>query len=120
MKENNMPDPVVHFEIIGLDAPALQKFYGQLFGWKIDANNPLKYGTVEAAEGGIGGGVAPTFDGSARVTVYVQVDDLQAALDQAEELGGKAVMPPSDIPGGPTIAQFTDPDGNQIGLMKRA
>jgi len=28
-------------------------------------------------------------------------------------------MPPMDVPGGPSIAMFTDPDGNLIGLMKR-
>ncbi len=50
-----MADPVIHFEIIGTDAAALQKFYGQLFGWDIDAANPLQYGSVVAAEGGIGG-----------------------------------------------------------------
>ncbi len=57
-------------------------------------------------------------DGSSVVTVYVEVDDLQAALDHIAELGGQTVMPPMDIPGGPAIAQFTDPAGNRIGLVK--
>src|SRR5206468_8399129 len=113
-----MANPVVHFEILGKDGAGLQKFYGDLFGWKIDADNPMQYGMVEAAAGGIGGGVGPTPDGSTQVTVYVQADDLQAALDKAEKLGGKTVMPPSDIPGGPSIAQFTDPEGNLVGLVK--
>ena len=111
-----MANPVNHFEILGSDGAALQKFYGDLFGWSIDANNPMNYGIVAPSEGGIGGGVAASMDGSAMVTVYVQVDDLQAALDRAESLGGKTVMPPMDVPGGPTIAQFTDPAGNLIGL----
>ncbi len=114
-----MADPVIHFEIIGTDAAALQKFYGQLFGWDIDAANPLQYGSVVAAEGGIGGGVAPAVDGSARTTFYVGVADLQATLGKAAALGATTVMPPMDVPGGPSIAMFTDPDGNLIGLMKR-
>jgi len=111
-----MANPVNHFEILGKDGEALQKFYTDLFGWSIDANNPMKYGVVAKADNGIGGGVAASMDGTAMVTVYVEVDDLQAALDRAESLGGKTVMPPMDVPGGPKIAQFTDPEGNLIGL----
>jgi predicted enzyme related to lactoylglutathione lyase len=113
-----MVNPVVHFEVIGRDGASLQRFYGDLFDWKIDASNPMSYGIVEAGEGGIGGGVASSPDGSTLVTFYVQVDDLQAALNKAEKLGGKTVMPPMDVPGGPSIAQFTDPDGNRVGLVK--
>ncbi len=115
-----MANPVVHFEIVGSDGAALQTFYGDLFDWDIDANNPMSYGMVAAGEGGIGGGVAASQDGSAMVTIYVQVDDLQAALDRAEELGAKTVMPPMDVPGGPSIAVFSDPQGNTIGLVKGA
>jgi uncharacterized protein len=113
-----MPNPVIHFEVAGPDASGLQKFYASLFDWKIDANNPMNYGMVEASEGGIGGGVGPSPDGNKHLTWYVQVDDLQAALDKAEQLGGKTVMPPMDVPGGPSIAQFTDPAGNVVGLVK--
>jgi len=114
-----MADPVIHFEIIGKDAAGLQKFYAELFGWDIDADNPLKYGNVAAGVGGIGGGVGPTVDGSARTMFYVGVEDLQAKIDAAQALGATTVMPPMDVPGGPSIAMFADPDGNLIGLMKR-
>ena len=113
-----MGNPVVHFEVAGKEAKKLQKFYADLFGWKIDANNPMDYGMVAAEEGGIGGGVSPSPDGGTHVTFYVQVDDLQAALDKAEKLGGKTVNPPMDVPGGPSLAHFTDPEGNFIGLAK--
>jgi len=113
-----MANAVVHFEVLGKDGTALQKFYGDLFDWKIDSDNPMNYGMVTAGEGGIGGGVGPSQDGSKLVTIYVQADDLQAALDKAEKLGGKTVMPPMDVPGGPSIAQFTDPEGNLVGLVK--
>jgi uncharacterized protein len=113
-----MADPVVHFEVTGKDGKKLQKFYADLFGWKVDANNPMNYGMVAAEDGGIGGGVGASPDGSTNVTFYVQVDDLQKALDKAVELGGKIVNPPMDVPGGPTLAHFTDPEGNLIGLAK--
>ncbi len=111
-----MANPVNHFEVLGKDGAALQKFYSDLFDWTIDAENPMNYGIVAPSEGGIGGGVAASLDGTSMVTFYVQVDDLQATLDKVESLGGKTVMPPMDVPGGPKIAQFTDPEGNQIGI----
>jgi predicted enzyme related to lactoylglutathione lyase len=113
-----MANPVVHFEVGGKDAASLQNFYASLFGWKIDADNPMNYGMVEASEGGIAGGVGPTPDGQKHITWYVQVGDLLAALDKVGTLGGKTVMPPMDVPGGPSIAQFADPEGNVVGLVK--
>jgi predicted enzyme related to lactoylglutathione lyase len=114
-----MPGPVVHFEILGRDGAQTQRFYQSLFGWNIDANNPMNYGMVPAEGTGIGGGVAAAEGGGQpMVTVYVEVADLQAALSKAESLGGRTVAPPMDVPGGPKIAQFSDPDGNVIGLIQ--
>jgi predicted enzyme related to lactoylglutathione lyase len=112
-----MTNPVGWYEVTGPDGAALQSFYAAAFGWQIDANNPQNYGMVQAPEGGIGGGVGPSQDGSAQVTFYISVPDLQAALDKAGQLGAKTVMPPMDIPDGPSIAMFSDPAGNVIGLM---
>ena len=113
-----MANPVAWFEVTGPDGAALQSFYGQLFGWQVDANNPMNYGMVAQEEGGIPGGIAASQDGAAHVTVYISVPDLQAALDKAEQLGGKIVSGPMEVPDGPTLAYFTDPAGNNIGLMK--
>jgi len=115
-----MGTPVVHFEIMGGEGTQLEKFYGELFGWKIDSNNPMKYGVIDTGSGpgGINGGVGPSRDGSSRVSIYARVSDLQAALDRAEKLGGKTILPPSDVPGGPRLAMFTDPAGNIMGLLQ--
>lgn len=116
-----MTRPVVHFEIHGRDGERLKRFYSELFGWKIDSNNPMNYGMVEHGIGGppdgIGGGITQS-DGP-RVVIYVQVVDLNETLRKAESLGGKTVAPPMDVPGGPTIAQFADPEGNLMGLIKQ-
>jgi len=113
-----MANPVTHFEILGRDGKKTQDFYASLFGWTIDADNPMSYGIVSAPEGaGIGGGVAAAQD-QPIVTVYVEVADLDATLKNAESLGGKTIMPPADVPGGPRLAQFADPDGNVIGLTE--
>ena len=117
-----MGNPVVHFEIAGPDGPALRQFYSDLFGWNIEVQGEEigNYSLVSANEGGIGGGVYPTTeDMPARsyVTFYVQVDDLQTALDKVAGMGGNAIMPPMEIaPGMGSIAMFVDPADNTIGL----
>ncbi len=64
-----MGQPVVHFEIIGSDGDALREYYGQLFGWKFDADNPMKYGVVAREDNltdegiGIGAGVGEAPEG---------------------------------------------------------
>jgi predicted enzyme related to lactoylglutathione lyase len=114
-----MANAVTHFEIHGRDGKKSQEFYASLFGWSIDANNPMDYGMVSAPGGeGIGGGISRAMAGDPMVTIYVEVEDLDATLKTAESLGGKTVLPPSDVPGGPKLAQFSDPDGNVIGLTQ--
>ena len=113
-------NPVTWFEILGKDGAKTQKFYSDLFGWAVDANNPMSYGMIQGADGGIGGGLAASQDGKPALTVYVDVDDLAETLEKAKGLGAEVVMPPMDVPGGPSIAQFRDPDGNVVGIMKPA
>jgi predicted enzyme related to lactoylglutathione lyase len=113
-----MTNPVTHFEIHGRDGKKAQEFYSSLFGWSVDADNSMNYGMVPAPDGvGIGGGISQAMH-EPMVTVYVEVEDLDATLKMAESLGGKTVLPASDVPGGPSLAQFADPDGNIIGLTK--
>jgi predicted enzyme related to lactoylglutathione lyase len=113
-------NPVVHFEVIGKDAARLGDFFGKLFDWKISTDNPMNYGIVDTGvDGGIGGGIgAPPGGGDGHVTFYVQVDDPKAYLDRAERLGGRTLFGPEEVPGGPTIALFADPEGHVIGLVK--
>ena len=113
-----MANPVVHFEIMGRDAAKTQQYYRDLFGWEINADNPMQYGVIAPGDGGIGGGVGATPMGQPIVTVYVQAPDPQAALDKAVELGGQQVMPVTEVPGMVTFALFSDPDGNVVGIVK--
>jgi uncharacterized protein len=117
-KENHVANPVTHFEIHGRDGKKTQDFYASLFGWDVDADNPMNYGIVPAPGGvGIGGGIAEA-QIEPMVTIYVEVEDLDAILKTAESLGGKTILPPSEVPAGPRLAQFADPDGNVIGLTQ--
>ncbi len=110
---------MVHFEVTGRDGPSRQRFYGERFNWTIDANNPMGYGMVDTGSspaGGIGG----TDGTSGWATFHVEVGDPQATLERARRLGGKVRVPVTEVPGGPAMAQFTDPEGNVIGLIKAA
>jgi predicted enzyme related to lactoylglutathione lyase len=113
-----MANPVVHFEVTGQDGKKLQDFYSNTFGWKIDANNPMNYGIVDNAGQGIGGGISAGDGGTKQVTFYIEVDDPQAYLDKVQAKGGKTVMPVTEIPGMVVLAQFADPEGNVVGLVK--
>ena len=115
-----MPNPVVHFEVQSADAKKAQKFYSDLFGWHVDANNPMDYGMVDTHTEGknINGGITATQGGPPGVTFYVEVDDINAYLKKAEGLGAKTVMPRTVIPDTITMALLSDIDGNTIGLVE--
>jgi len=116
-----MGKPVAFFEIISPDAQRAQRFYADLFDWRVDADPAMGgFGLIDtgAGEAAIPGGIGPlTPDDVAGTRVYMRVDDLDAYLDKAETLGGKRLLPPTDLPNGyGKIAMFADPDGNPVGL----
>lgn len=122
-----MGQPVVHFEIVGKDAAQLQGYYSELFGWEIDANNPMNYGLVQRdgntspAGVGIGGGIGPGPEGyGGHVTFYIEVPDVEAALAKAESLGGTRVMGPEQVMEMVEIGLFNDPEGHMVGVVKSA
>lgn len=111
---------VIWFEVMGSDSPALQKFYGSLFGWSFaDAPGTPSYGLVQA-DGGIPGGVGQAPQGPGWATFYVQVDDLEQTLEAAEAQGARRLMPPTKLPDGATISVVADPEGHPVGLVQTA
>ena len=120
-----MGQPVVHFEIIGKDPEGLHRYYSELFGWEISADNPMRYGIVQreanlSSEGvGIGGGVGGGSEADGHVIFYVGVEDAEAALAKAEELGGTRVHGPDEVPGaGILIGHAADPEGHVVGVVQ--
>jgi uncharacterized protein len=120
-----MGQPVVHFEVVGKDGEALRTYYSELFGWEIDADNPMNYGIVQrdgnlSDDGvGIGGGVGQGPEGyEGHVTFYIEVPDVEAALAKAKDLGGTRVMGPMTVNEEVELGQFQDPEGHLIGVVK--
>jgi predicted enzyme related to lactoylglutathione lyase len=109
--------PVVHWEIEAKDPERQKAFYADLFNWKIGE------GFIMDIPAGIGGpepGPAGHIRQGERsgVTLYVQVANLRASLDKSVQLGATIVAQPFDVPGGPTIAAITDPEGNPLMLVQ--
>jgi predicted enzyme related to lactoylglutathione lyase len=117
--------PIVHIEIPAKKAGEAGKFYGDLFGWKIEADPMYNYVQFQA-EGGPGGGFAELAGSTANnpeykpdsLIVYVGSDDIDADLAKVESLGGKTVFPKTEIPHVGWFAIFADPTGNRIALFK--
>ncbi|HEY3878333.1 MAG TPA: VOC family protein [Trebonia sp.] len=123
-----MVNPVVHFEIIGKNPENLRNYFGELFGWSFDTSSavseavsePTDYGFVDRVVtpdgGGIPGGIGGGAGYPAHAMFYVGVADVEAALRDAERLGGKRQLGPERAPTGLVIGHFTDPEGNLIGV----
>ena len=111
-----MGSKVVHVEVTGKDGKALQHFYSETFGWKLDTNNPGGYGMIRDGEFTAGFGAAQD-GGPGGETFYVRTDDAKATLAKVEKLGGKVVMPLTEVAPETTVALFADPEGHIVGLM---
>lgn len=111
-----MATRIVHVEVTGKDGAALQRFYGAVFGWELDTNNPGGYGMLRQGE--LSAGIGPSQDGGpGLVTFYAQTEDAAATLRKVEDLGGRVIMPLTEVAPETTIALFSDPEGHIVGLM---
>jgi uncharacterized protein len=117
-----MTNPVLQFQILSKSPDETASFYTSLFGWTIDANNPLGYRKIDTGSSqGIQGGIwpappqAPNF-----VQLFMGVIDLNAAVQKAEGLGAKTIIPPTTLPEGDEMAVMLDPQGMSFALWRRA
>jgi uncharacterized protein len=113
-----------------LNARGLDKdvpFYRSVFGWTA-RTAPMGEGMPDYTEWqvngeSIGGGMEMTADFPAGMPsywlVYFGVADVDAAFAKGVEAGGKAMVPPTDFPGG-RFGILADPQGAAFGLLKMA
>lgn len=111
-------NPVVHWELFAQHAPTLGAFYAELFGWELHPLPDIGYVLIDTGAGaGINGGILTVSDGWRQPMFYVSVDDLRSGLDGVAQAGGATTLPP--ITEVVSFAQFSDPEGNIVGLLKR-
>jgi predicted enzyme related to lactoylglutathione lyase len=111
-------------ELATTDPAAAKKFYTELFGWKTqDLPMPQFTYTIVTAKGeesGQGGimPIPPNAQGMPPAWIgYVTVDDVDASAKQAEKLGGKVLLPPTDIPNVGRFSVLQDPQGAAIAII---
>ncbi len=115
-----MSNPVMQFQILSKAPDETANFYSSLFGWTVNADNPLGYREISTgSKAGIQGGIwpapqqAPSF-----VQLFMAVDDVRSCVQRAEEMGAKLIIPPTSLTNGGELAVMHDPQGMSFGLMK--
>ncbi|MDN3357370.1 VOC family protein [Actinomadura sp. DC4] len=105
------------FDVSSPDAARARTFYQEMFGWPVTVLDET-YALI-GEDGAPAGGIGQAGPGSpyTGVVVYFRVEDIDAALDRAERLGGGRRLDPVAVPGRGRIAVFTDADGNPVGLL---
>ena len=107
-----MGNIVNYFELGTPDPERTRDFYGRLFGWRIgEPSNG--YQMIDTDQGGIWD--TTTMGGANWAIFYVQVDDVQGAVDKAAELGATVLLPLVDN-GAIEFAHLADPHGNRFGV----
>jgi len=114
-----MGNPVVHIEIGCRDSEKTREFYTKLFGWDTTERHGTTAMVHTGSRDGIQGHItALGHEPHNYVNVYVQVDDLDAYTKKVEALGGKTLIPPTEVPGSGAFAWVADVEGTTIGLWK--
>lgn len=125
-----MPN-IGYFEIPADSIDRARKFYNALLGWKIEpATNldpasaaALQYHSIStgpAQEGTLNMGGMYRRQMTETIKNFVLVEDFDKVLAKVEMLGGRIVMPKTEIQGVGPVAIIQDTEGNGIGLWKPA
>jgi len=125
-----MTGKVVHFEIPADDVDRAGNFYRQAFGWDVNAMPGMPYTIVSTTEtdeqgrpttpGAINGGMMGREEPLTGPVITIEVDDIDAALEQVEALGGSTVLGRQSVGEMGYTAYFKDSEGNTLGLWQNA
>jgi predicted enzyme related to lactoylglutathione lyase len=104
-------------DLISPDVAGSKAFYSELFGWQIQEIAPGEYWSI-ANGANRNGGMMPMPPGSHPAwNLYFAVDDVDATVARARELGGDAVMGPMDVPNGGRLAVLRDPQNAVFSVL---
>lgn len=113
---------IVHFEIPSEDVERANKFYGSLFGWKMEKFPGMDYWTFQTTDekgnSAIGGGVMKKQHPQHTITNYIGVDSVVEYSKKVESLGGKVMVPKTEVPKFGWFAVCLDTEGNTFGLWE--
>ena len=110
---------ITHIEFPADDVERAKRFYGAVAGWEFGEMDGLPNYWLFRTSPAAGGGVGKRGETVGNVVrVYIDVDDLDAAIAAAEANGGSVVTPPRPVPGQGRYAAVLDPEGNEVGLFE--
>lgn len=114
--------PVTAFQILSPQPEEHARFYAELFGWQVDANNPLGYRQFDTGSAkGISGGVWPAPpQAQAFVQLFIEVASAADTIAKTQSLGGQTLIPPQTLPDGQQMAVLRDPHGVTFGIVQPA
>lgn len=111
-------------EMSNTDVASAKKFYETVFGMSSvdqDMGAPDPYTVFMVGEDMVAGAMPPPMEGIPNHwAIYFGVDDTDASVAKATELGGSVIAPAMDIPGVGRIAGVSDPTGAMFFLMQPA
>lgn len=117
------------FDIPADDVGRAKKFYQSLLGWKIEpvtnfvdkSQQRQSIITGEPQEGSMHSGGLYKRMMPGGILVFVIVEDIDRVLARVEKLGGKILMPRTEIKDlGLVFGVIRDTEGNKLGLLKPA
>ena len=113
---------IVHFEIPADNIERANKFYGGLFGWKIEKVPEMDYWMFRTGAGNgeqvMGGGIMSRHYPQEPITIYISVDSVAEYSKKVEGLGGKVTRPKTEVPGHGWFAVCTDTENNAFALWE--
>jgi predicted enzyme related to lactoylglutathione lyase len=111
-----MAHPVIHSEIRSSDPDATRTFFAELFGWTYSEGAFPGYTFADTGvEGALPTAIGPLQGGKDAVLFFVGVEDVEATLAKAEQLGGKTIQAAQQVPG-VTFGVFADAQGHVVGV----
>src|SRR5262249_50074831 len=106
----NVPGALTWNDVLTPDLPAAAEFYKGLFGWEISEVSPPPNQYLAISNQGRGnGGLLPLPPGGHPAwNLYFLVEDVDAAVERINALGGGLVAGPMDVPNGTRFAIVRD------------
>ena len=108
---------ILHIDISTSDSKASAAFFKRVFGFEHQTMEEFDYTTFQTEN--TGGGFVKVGENDVEVgdiVVFISSDDINADLDAIEANGGKRLSDKIDMPGYGSMAYFSDPTGNKLGL----
>lgn len=107
---------IVHFEIPADDTGRAREFWGGLFGYQFQSTDgPVEYHMFQTGENE--GGAVMERQGQSGLVTYFGVEDIDAARDKVNELGGSAEEK-QPVPGFGWFSRVQDTEGNSFSLWQ--